>query len=116
CDDTLELSGGLRFTQDDKSEDTTRISNGVRLGPQIAPDTWRNLGGSLSASYRWTDDVMTYVRLSSAYCAGGFNPSQIGASPYGPENAKAVELGFKTEWLDRRVRLNGAIFKTYYDN
>jgi iron complex outermembrane receptor protein len=115
-DDRLELNGGLRFTDDDKSEDTTRISNGIRLGRQIAATSWGNLGGSLGASYQWTDDVMTYVRLSSAYRAGGFNPSQIGASPYGPENAKAVELGFKTEWLDRRVRLNGAIFKTFYDN
>jgi iron complex outermembrane receptor protein len=37
-------------------------------------------------------------------------------SPFGPEKAKSIEFGFKTEWLDRRLRFNGAAFKTFYDD
>ncbi|MDB5394945.1 MAG: hypothetical protein JWM91_2451 [Rhodospirillales bacterium] len=115
-DEKLELSAGLRYTYDEKSEDTNRLLNGSTQGRQIASQSWDNIGWSASLNYQWTDDVMTYVRGSSAYRSGGFNPTTIGAPAFDPETAITVEAGFKTEWFDRRFRLNGAGFKTFYDS
>jgi iron complex outermembrane receptor protein len=33
-----------------------------------------------------------------------------------PEKVRAFELGFKSQFLDRRVRLNGAVFQTDFDS
>jgi iron complex outermembrane receptor protein len=115
-DDKLELSGGLRYTYDKKEEQTTRLVNGVSQGFQNAAKNWDNIGWSVSLNYQWTDDIMTYARGSSAYRSGGFNPSTVGAPPFNPETAITMEAGFKTECFDRRFRLNGAGFKTFYDD
>ena len=32
------------------------------------------------------------------------------------EDAKSVELGVRSEWLNRTVRVNAAVFKSKYDN
>jgi iron complex outermembrane receptor protein len=115
-DDKLEVSGGLRYTYDAKSENTTRLLNGTSQGRQIASQNWDNIGWSASLNYQWTDDLMTYIRGSSAYRSGGFNPTTIGAPAFDPETAITMEAGFKSEWFERRFRLNVAGFKTFYDN
>jgi iron complex outermembrane receptor protein len=115
-DEKLELSGGLRYTTDEKAEDTNRLLSGFNQGTQIASKSWDNIGWSTSLNYQWTEDLMTYVRGSSAYRSGGFNPATIGAPAFDPETAITVEAGFKTEWFDHRLRLNGAGFKTFYDS
>src|SRR5699024_10018032 len=35
---------------------------------------------------------------------------------YDPETTDSVELGLKSEWMDGRLRLNGAIFYQVYDD
>ena len=35
-------------------------------------------------------------------------------APFGPENVETLELGFKSEFADRKVRLNGAFFSSDY--
>jgi iron complex outermembrane receptor protein len=34
----------------------------------------------------------------------------VAPGPYGPERQDAFELGWKSDWLDRRLRVNGALF------
>ncbi len=115
-DDKMEITAGLRYTYDEKEEQTMRPVNGVPQGFQNASKNWENIGYSVSLDYQWTDDIMTYFRASSAYRAGGFNPSQIGAPAFDPETATTYEAGFKVEFFDRRYRINAAGFKTDYSN
>ncbi len=116
-DDKLEVTAGLRYTYDEKQETAVRKQVGLALqGPQFQDKNWDNLGYSVSLNYQWTDDIMTYFRASSAYRAGGFNPSQIGAPAFDPETATTYEAGFKMEFLDRHYRINAAGFKTDYSN
>jgi iron complex outermembrane receptor protein len=76
----------------------------------------KNTSYLASANYQWTEGVMTYVRFSTGYRAGGFNVrSGATADPtYLPEKIKAYEAGFKIDAFNRRVRLNGAAFYNKY--
>lgn len=73
---------------------------------------------SVSLDYRATDQVMLYASYSKGFKGGGFTqrifPPEPAASSFQPEKASAVELGAKTEWFDRRWRLNVALFSTDY--
>ena len=38
------------------------------------------------------------------------------STPYNPETVTSYEGGLKTEWFDRRFKLNIALFDSSYDN
>ncbi|HLG88526.1 MAG TPA: TonB-dependent receptor [Alphaproteobacteria bacterium] len=117
-DDKLELTAGVRYTIDDKALQTSQIQTiappTVLQGPQSLSNSWYNTGWSTSLTYQWTDDLMTYVRASSAYRAGAYNPSVIPSPAVNPEHATSVEVGIKSEWFDHRARLNLDAFETWY--
>jgi iron complex outermembrane receptor protein len=64
-----------------------------------------------------------YVNFSHGFKGGGYN-DQVGTggtpitaaekSPTNPEKADSFEVGMKSEWFDRRVRLNEALFYVRY--
>ena len=115
----LRLTGGLRFTSEKREMPgrafLTSATGSIRVTvPQRTLKrrdqklTWR-----LAADYQFTPDVMGYVSYNRGFKSGGFNPSGLTLPPYKPEVLDAYELGLKTMFLDRRIRLNSAIF--YYD-
>jgi len=115
-DGKLELTGGLRYTEDKKRLDQND-TNAVR-NLQASFNKWTYAG---SVKYQWTPDVMTYARYSTGYKAGGFSARSVvnGTSTsgaYRPEVAKSIEVGGKAEFLDHRVRVNASVFKTKYDD
>ena len=71
-----------------------------------------------NVAYQWTDDVMTYAKVSRGFKSGGFNgratsPESF-AQPFNPETLTSYEAGFKTQWLDNRLRANGSMFFSQY--
>ncbi len=59
------------------------------------------------------DDVLVFASATRGFKSGGWNargtsPSEL--LPFGPETAWSYEAGFKSEFLDRRVRLNVTAF------
>jgi iron complex outermembrane receptor protein len=58
--------------------------------------------------------------VASAYKSGGFNPRTIDpdlfTQPFDEEDVLSYELGLKSEWLDRRLRLNAAAFYTDFED
>lgn len=87
----------------------------------------------LNLSFNATDDAMLYLSYSEGFKSGGFTqrvfpPVVAGftAPPgtpdidliptYEPEFVEVLEFGFKTSFMDNKVRLNGAIFQTDYKN
>jgi iron complex outermembrane receptor protein len=109
----FELTGGLRYTWDKKQIDDYAFLNGVQNRHFVGEDTFTNLSGAVSVSYRITDDTMIYVRGATGYKAGGFVPGSA-FKAYTPEKVRSIEAGFKSEFFDRRVRLNAAVFYTQY--
>lgn len=92
----------------------------------------RNFSPSLNLQYELARSATAYLSYATAYKSGGFNtrdPQISGASgpasdgtDYGfgfvegfkPERVRSLELGLKSEWLQRRLRANIASFYTQY--
>lgn len=65
-------------------------------------------------NYSVTDDILIFASATRGFKSGGWNargtsPSEL--LPFGPETAWSYEAGFKSEFLDRRVRLNVTAFQ-----
>lgn len=103
---TLNLGG--RLTKDEKL--TRQRGNLVA----DAEADWSEFTPKVSLRYRATDDAMLYATYAKGYRSGGFNgrvDEVLSATqPYNPEFVDNYEIGFKTEWMNRRLRLNGAVF------
>ncbi len=87
----------------------------------------------VNVSYDVSDDAMVYLSYSEGFKSGGFTQrvfppivagftappgtADIDLIPtYDPEFAEVTELGFKLALADGRVRLNGALFQTDYQD
>lgn len=119
--DDLDVTLGLRYTWDKKK--TTLTQNFSDLG-HIATisdnDSWTQFNPSLTIDYQWTPDISTYFKIATGYRAGGYNARATTTtsfrSPVDEEEIISYELGWKTDWLDRSLRFNGAIFYMDYDD
>jgi iron complex outermembrane receptor protein len=77
------------------------------------------LTGDATLSYAWTEDVSTYAKYSRGFKGAGFNAQfafgQAGGTVE-PEFVNSYELGLRSLWLDRRVRLNATGFYMKYSD
>ncbi len=127
--DKLELNGGLRYTEENKTFIFGRggvVGNNYPGGVAPAVAALDGATGSfhgdnvdyrVAVQYQWTDSVMTYANVSTGFKGGGVNPRPFfidQVQPFAPETLTAYELGFKSQWFDRRLRLNGAAFLSEY--
>lgn len=70
--------------------------------------------------FHFTDDVMLYASYSKGFKAGGWttrlsNPiPDITDAAFGPEENQAYELGLKSQFLDRHIQTNVAVFHSKY--
>jgi iron complex outermembrane recepter protein len=117
------LTLGARYTYEKRSEEngsvTTFVDNTLFPPPAtVTPNsfssnrpTWR-----VSLDHNFTDTVMAYVSYNRGFKSGGYNAlaAVANAPPYKPEQLDAYELGLKTEFFDRSVRVNPAIFYYHY--
>ena len=112
--DALTLTIGGRYTRDEKLTE--------QRGNLVADSEadWSEFTPKLGVRYRLDDAKMLYATYSQGYRSGGFNGRvdsiESAVIPYDPEFLDNYELGFKTEWNDGRLRLNGAIFYMDYED
>ncbi len=121
--DQWTLTAGGRFTRDDKKFSllSQTIIAGTPTPPFFAPldDDWTNFSPRIAMEYRPNDNVMAYASISEGYKGGGYNsrgtvPENIG--PYDEETVVAYEIGIKTDLLERRLRLNAAVFLNEFED
>jgi iron complex outermembrane receptor protein len=125
------LTGGLRYTVDDKgrtggtylflaetppgSDHLTCFGSDdlspCQVFPNDAQHRWKNTSFKLGIDHDVTDDVMAYASLTTGYKAGGYNdgPAPFD-SPYDPERVTAWEAGVKSRFADDRVQANLSLF------
>ena len=110
----------------------------LQAGTRILPDLEKELEINeftpmVNLSYDFADNIMAYATYSEGFKSGGFTQRvfppvippftappgtpDIDLIPtYDPEFVDVYELGFKSTLLDGRMRFNGAIFHTEYDD
>ncbi|MBN8501331.1 MAG: TonB-dependent receptor, partial [Sphingomonadales bacterium] len=84
----------------------------------------KRLDWRVAVDYRFSPEVMVYGQVATGYRAGGVNPRPFfgSSSPFNqiktfsPETLTSYEVGFKTDLLDRKLRLNVSGFMNDYDN
>jgi len=73
----------------------------------------------LSFNFNVTDDKMLYVMYSEGFRAGGVNRAKLAGQivpKYEPDFVDNYEFGWKTSWLDNRMRFNGSVYLLEWDN
>lgn len=116
--DSLDITVGLRYTEDDK--DAYLINSNIGPQTNTASDSWDNTSGSLTLNYAWNEDLRTYATVSTGYRSGGFGARVTSAADFedgfDEETVTNYEIGLKSDWMDSRLRLNGAVFYMEYDD
>ena len=116
----LALNLGARYSYDEKDFTFQTATLGIFLPPfgLDLNEDWDSLDPSVSIQYYARDDVMLYASWTSGYKSGAFqffSTSMIGAQKVAdPEQVDAIELGIKSQLLDRRLQLNAAVFDMKY--
>ncbi|GAA5047953.1 TonB-dependent receptor [Erythrobacter westpacificensis] len=121
----LTFSGSLRYSNEETTYRNGRTgfrTIGVDLIPLGAIDRDYELDdhwtGSGTLSYQPSDAVLIYATIAKGYKSGGipggFPQTPEDTLPYEEEIVINYEGGFKSEWGDGLLQLNGSIF--YYDH
>jgi iron complex outermembrane recepter protein len=129
--DRLRLTGGLRYTWDQKKSVRSLHSNliatliNLGLASATAPDgtptlcdkqhpqvKYDDLSGTAGADYDLSSETLVYAKYSRGYKAGGINSSECG-QPFNPEHLSAYETGVKSIYADGQILTNAAFY--YYD-
>lgn len=137
--DRFELNAGLRYSDDEKNYRFQRRNPDFStiqpcLGPPGTPgnppncliagvnnvtDTFEDdrIDYRVALSYKFSDDALAYASVSTGYKGGGINPRpffDVQAVNVNPEELTTYEVGFKTDFLNNRARLNAAYFFNDY--
>jgi len=121
--DRLNLSGGIRYTKDEKSYSFQRgniyvpglptYTTAARIDGLTSTYEGDRWDFRANADYRFSDEILAYAQFSTGYRGGGVNPRPFiveQAAPFGPQSLDAYEIGLKTDLFDRALRLNLSAF------
>lgn len=131
--DQWRLTAGVRYTEDTKDMKqimTLPIAGMPPVMPMDDKKIFREWTWSTKLQYDVTSDKMVYLAYDRGYKSGGFNAQDTGCILSGglfncltadqlvfdPEITDSIEVGVKSEWLDGRLRFNGALFYQTYDD
>jgi len=132
--DTLTLTAGLRYTQEDKEAKVASLSQNISVGGAVptcnlvdpAPgeakctpdfvddDSWSTVAPKLGLSYSLADNAQVYGYWTRGFRSGGYNlrntsfdPADV-PGPFDEEVVDAFEVGYKSTYS--RGRINAALF------
>lgn len=139
--ENTRLTSGLRYTHDDIRTSQYYVGTTTSTVPAPPPQNvsgvrsnivgeqqakFNNVSYRVALDHRFSKDVMAYASVNTGYKAGGFNtgslctinvvgncPAANIAPPVNPEKLTSYEIGFKSDWFDRALRVNASAF--YYD-
>lgn len=129
--DDLEIALALRFDKDEREQNISPFSTaGLPIGCSNdntsacqQKKTYSKLQPKISLRYALGEDSSVYASYGEGFRSGQFNQYGVAASASAAgtlgvsdqvdaEVTKTSEIGFKSELLNNRLRLNAAIFST----
>lgn len=120
-DDRLAITGGLRWTKEEKDVEWNNAAQvGVFGGSPAASDkddkNFYNVSGNLTLAFQATEDLNTYIRYATGYRSGSFNGEAFGSDYFDEETMETWEIGLKSDWWDGRMRVNAALYTYEWDD
>jgi len=118
--DKISITAGARYSYEKKDYflNHTRLNSGATIiGNRTISENWSSFTPMGSVDFQVNEDALVYASITQGFKSGGFNgrPISDGAvSSFEPEKVLSYEVGFKTDWAENRLRLNGAIFYADY--
>ena len=130
--DRLKLQAGLRWTNEEKTleldgaslsfatfsnvplDSAALVAEGIPLEQTVSKITPR-----FAAFYEVSDDVSVYASYTEGFKSGGWNVRGTNAlelQPFDEETVESIEVGFRSELFDNRLRLNATLFNAEYDD
>lgn len=135
--DRFKIIGGVRSNNEDKSIAILSGTSGITAAD--APFNFRQDGGlgrplngfsfpsstpvakesfdkvtwKAGVEYNVDDDKMFYATSSTGFLSGGLSND---GSAFDQQNSEAVEIGYKSRWLNDRLQLNAAIYQNDYQD
>lgn len=141
---TLTISGGTRYYNFNDTEVGSKVSSftcfdagpgpcttgATNINAEDLNTTYSGFTSRGNISWKITRDTLLYYTWSQGYRPGGFNrsaggpyiPDQNGVKQfftpagYAPDKLINNEIGFKTEWFDHRLLLNGTLYREDWNN
>ena len=133
--DRVDFNAGLRYTKDTKAlykENELFAPDGTFLlcsnsDPAVDPatcstsreDSFKFPSWNVGFDWHVSPDLMLYVKGASASRSGGQNVRGLDAAssqPFDRETATDIEIGIKSEFWNRRARLNASYYHTFYED
>ncbi len=109
------LLAGLRLNHDSKRVDEYQNIAAFGLtGTGHPSDGWTSTPGSVGIEYKPAAGTLAYAKLSHGFKSGAVNLGALQPHLVKPEKVSSLELGFKTEFLERRGVLSAAVFSSRY--
>ena len=86
------------------------------LDNQVLRDKWQATTWRVALGWQPQETQLYYFSMGTGYRAGGFNLGLGQPFPYSEENVLAYEVGFKLDFVEQRLRLNGSAYFYRYDD
>lgn len=103
--DQLELSLGLRYDEDERTNEITGDN-----------ETFSDTQPKVTLSYQPNEQWTFYATYSEGFRSGGFNASDVFQDRFDQEELENYELGFKANLFGGRLDLSGAAYYMDFSN
>ena len=115
--DRLAFSAGLRYSDESKTNWFRHYGPGQYVGPEPLGFGGNHLSYKVGLDYQATDNLFLYTSVSDGFTSAGvtpriFTPEQL--QPLQGEQVTNYEIGAKLELLDKKLRINSAVFYMDY--
>ena len=127
--EAFRLTGGLRYTYEEKSSNSFRYTLNNTVGPDpvipaepvgpvvnavVGSRHWDKMNWKAGVEYDIAPRSLLYANVSTGFKAGGFFYGPPDAQSYEPEEVTSYVIGSKNRFFDNRLQLNAEGFYLDY--
>lgn len=105
----LTLTLGGRYDSDRRKQENL-------LNGEVRKAKFTAFQPKVSVAYKLDSSKLFYATYAQGFRSGGFNPPSYRVPIYGDERLSNYEIGFKSEFFNRALTLNGAVFHSIVED
>lgn len=113
--DKLGLTVGARWTDEERFVDRI-VEGGVPTNGLDNSADFDGTSWTVALDYQVNDEILTYASISRGFRSGGIDGDANIETVVDPEYVLNYELGFKADFFENTLRVNGAIWSSDYED